>query len=165
MAKPGPRPLPTSVKRARGTLQRCRTNPNESAPKPGTPAAPEWLGPDAKREWKRLVPLLAARGLLELLDRAALTGYVSAWGDLAEATRVIAEQGTTCIGARGQLLPHPELRRLEKARQTLRMFAAEFGLSPSARSRVVANAPARSDPADEARRLKFARLIPKALQR
>lgn len=140
------------MKQARGTFRPCRSK-GEPPPLPGTPAAPEWMGEDAKREWRRIVPLLRQRGLLEVIDRAALTGYCTSWGDLAEATRILAEQGTTVLGPKGQLQMHPELRRLEKARQALRQFAQEFGLSPSARTRVRAAPP--RDPAAEARRRRF----------
>ena len=161
MSKPGPRPLPNSVKAARGTLRKHRMTPGSPVPKPGTPSAPDFLTADARREWKRLVPLLRARGLLELVDRAALACYCSAWGDIVDASRVIAEQGSTCSSPRGQLVSHPDLRRLEKARQTLRQFASEFGLSPSARTRVQATITREYDAAAVARRKKFALMLPR----
>ncbi|MCE9636450.1 MAG: phage terminase small subunit P27 family [Planctomycetes bacterium] len=141
------------MKQNRGTFRPHRSK-GEPPAMPGTPQPPDWLGEDARREWRRIVPLLAARGLLELTDRAALTGYCSAWGDLAQATRTLAEEGTTTIGPKGQLQSHPELRRLETARQALRQFAQEFGLSPSSRSRVHAGPAA--DPVGDARRKRFA---------
>lgn len=153
MTKPGRKPLPTNVKKLRGTLRKDRTNPAEPKVRAGTPRPPKWLTGDARAEWRRIVPQLARAGLLTTLDRAVLVGYCTAWGDLCEATRVVQEQGTTYVSPRGMLVLHPELRRIEKARAALRAFAAEFGLSPSARSRVGANPPpAEGDQADAARR-------------
>lgn len=158
MSRRGPPPLPSAVKRARGTYRPHRAR-GEPVAVPGRPKPPDFLGDDARREWNRIVPLLEQRGLLELVDRAILTGYCQAWGEIAEASRTLAEQGTTTIGPKGQLVAHPELRRLEVARQALRQYAQEFGLSPAARSRVTTSpAGAVDSPAAAARRRRFAAL-------
>jgi len=132
----GRKPLPTSVKRLRGTLRPHRVNPNEPNVPAAVPDPPAWLRGEALAEWRRITPRLAAAGLLTQLDLAVLAGYCGAWGDLCDATRIVQDQGTTFISPRGMLVLHPELRRIEKARAALRAFAAEFGLSPSARARV-----------------------------
>jgi P27 family predicted phage terminase small subunit len=153
MTPRGPKPLPTSVKKLRGTLRPHRAIAGEPKVSTSVPTPPEWLSPDARREWDRITPKLVAAGLVSQLDLGVLVGYVTAWGDLCEATRVVQEQGTTFISPRGMLVLHPLLKTIERSRQSLRAFASEFGLSPSARSRVGANAPPDDD--DEARRRKF----------
>lgn len=135
MGRRGPPPLPTVVKKLRGTYRRHRAA-GEPAPVPGMPEPPAWLPKAARAEWDRIAPMLASRGLLEQIDTAALVGYCTAWSDLEESMRILAEEGTTCVDARGGLSSHPELRRMESARESLRKFAQEFGLSPSARTRV-----------------------------
>lgn len=151
MTPRGRKPLPTAVKRLRGTLRPHRANPNEPQVPAAVPEPPKWLRGEALAEWKRITPKLAAAGLLTQLDLAVLAGYCGAWGDLCDATRIVQDQGTTFISPRGMLVLHPELRRIEKARAALRAFASEFGLSPSARSRVGATPP-RDDDDGNARR-------------
>jgi P27 family predicted phage terminase small subunit len=154
MTPRGRKPLPTNIKKLRGTWRPDRGNANEPKVQPGVPEPPEWLSADALAEWRRIVPQLKAAGLLTRLDLAVLVGYVTAWADLCEATRNVAGHGTTYVSPRGTLVLHPELRRIEKARAALRAFASEFGLSPSARARVGASPPPEDDE-DEARRRKF----------
>lgn len=151
MTPRGRKPLPTSVKKLRGTLRPHRTNPTEPKVAVAAPTPPDWLSADARQEWDRIVPRLLAAGLLTHLDLAVLVGYVTAWSDICEATRTLQEYGSTYVTERGAIVLHPELRRVEKARQALRAFAAEFGLSPSARSRVGASPRPASDDADARR--------------
>ncbi len=151
----GPPPLPSAVKKLRGTYRKDRA-PGEPATNPGAPDAPRWLNADARAEWRRITPLLLARGLLEVIDRSTLVGYVTCWSDLIDAERRLAEEGSTVIGARGQLYLNPQLKRAQKARDQLLRYGLEFGLSPSSRQRVVASPPPapplRPEPAEVAAR-------------
>lgn len=148
-------PLPTAVKALRGTLRRHRRNPNEPLPIPGTPSAPSWLGHEAKAEWRRIVPQLRQRGLLEVIDRALVVAYCVAWEELVVAQRELLEQGSTSVTARGAIVAHPALKRAQVARMQLHKFGVEFGIGPAARSRVRAG-PRPLDPAVIARRKRFA---------
>ncbi|MCG3134752.1 MAG: hypothetical protein HMLKMBBP_02113 [Planctomycetes bacterium] len=154
MGRRGPPPLPSATKLARGTFRPHRSR-GEPVPAPGVPTPPPWLPPLAREEWDRIIPLLRARGLVEEIDSAALVGYCTAWSDMADAMRVLREEGTTVADARGGLSAHPELRRMEAAREALRKFAQEFGLSPSARSRVSSTPPRVRSPEAEARRRRY----------
>jgi P27 family predicted phage terminase small subunit len=145
----GPHPTPSAVKRLRGTYRRDRAR-GEPAALPGTPQAPNWLNADARAEWRRIAPLLRSRGLLEVLDRPTLVGYCTCWADLIDAERRLAEEGSTVIGARGQLYLNPQLRRAQKAREQLIRYGMEFGLSPSARTRVQASPPPPPENAERA---------------
>jgi len=148
-------PLPTSVKAVRGTLRKHRRNPDAPLPIPGTPRPPRWLGRHARAEWNRLVPQLYIRGLVETIDRSLLIAYATAYEELVLAQAELAEQGSTTVTARGAIVAHPALKRAQVARQQIHRFGVEFGIGPSARSRVSA---APLDPVAAARRRKFALL-------
>lgn len=154
MTPRGRKPLPTSLKKLRGTYRPDRAKGIEPSVESGVPEPPEWLAGDALAEWKRIVPQLVAAGLLTRLDRAALASYCSAWGDLCEANRTLQQFGSTYITERGVIVLHPMLKVVERSRQALRAFASEFGLTPSARTRVDAK-PLPVDDEDEARRRRF----------
>lgn len=158
MTPRGRKPLPTSLKRLRGTFRADRAKGNEPDVPTSIPEPPDWLSPDALTEWRRLAPQLAAAGLLTKLDRAALASYCSAWGDLCEANRTLQQFGSTYVTEKGAIVLHPMLKVVERSRQALRAFAGEFGLSPSARTRVDAK-PVPLDDEDEARRRRFFPLV------
>ncbi|MFR0876275.1 MAG: phage terminase small subunit P27 family [Bilophila wadsworthia] len=74
----GRKPLPTHLKMVRGTLQKCRMNPDEPTPAPEIPDAPPHLSPEAREEWERLALELYELGILSTIDRAALAA-ASLW--------------------------------------------------------------------------------------
>jgi phage terminase small subunit len=84
----------------------------------GVPDCPDWLLPEAKREWKRLAPQLSASRLLTHVDRGQLAAICQTW-----ARYVNAEKGDLALA-------------LDYAKE-LRMQYREFGMTPSARARMV----------------------------
>ena len=77
-----------------------------------------------------------------LTDRATLAAYCSAWADVVQSENEIAKLGTSGLVA---LTPtgYEEVGSWvtvrEKAYARMAKFAAEFGMSPSARTRVTAS--------------------------
>ena len=47
----GRKPLPVAVKKLNGTLQKCRTNPNEPVPQRVLGEPPEYMSDVAKKAW------------------------------------------------------------------------------------------------------------------
>ena len=99
-----------------------------------------------------MAPILSAAKLLTPADRAALAGYCQCWARWVEAERFISEHGTV-VQFRdehgnlkySQAAPHVgiAIKMLDRMRQ----FAAEFGMTPAARSRVeTPEEPAAADP-------------------
>lgn len=105
-------------------------------PKPLAPKCPKWLSGEARREWRRVVPALEKLGLLSELDGAALEAYVSTYGRMVRAERDIAENGSTYITSTGFERVRPAVKIATEAEESVRRFCAEFGLTPSARSRM-----------------------------
>lgn len=77
-----------------------------------------------------MLPELLRLELTKPLDRAGLIVYCTTWGRYVRATREIERYG----------FDGPQLRAAETASKELRAWAQEFGLTPSAESRVAAKA-------------------------
>lgn len=60
--------LPTQIKRMRGTLQPCYTNPNEPQPTEPLGDPPPYFERDEKAVWRELVRIVVA-GVLTVQDR------------------------------------------------------------------------------------------------
>lgn len=135
----GRKPEPTALRILDG---REPTNPDEPLPAPIVPAPPEHVTGAALDEWNRVVPELAALGLLTRLDAAALAGYCVAYARWADAERRVAEQGAVVKSPSGFPIQNPYLGIANRALKQIKEFCVEFGLTPSARVRVKAAKPA-----------------------
>lgn len=82
------------------------------------------------------------------LDRAALAAYCQAYGVWAQAERAILKlqaggeiNGLLMKTTNGNVIQHALIGIANKARADVVKFSAEFGMTPSARSRVEATPP------------------------
>ena len=132
--KPGPKPQPTALKLLKG-VRPCRINRNEPKPRPVKPKKPPWLDKIARREWNRIVKLLAPLGLLSEIDGASLGVYCQAFSRLVQAEREIEADGLVLVED-GKTKTNPAVLIAEKAMKTVRTMATEFGMTPSSRSRI-----------------------------
>jgi len=145
VSRRGAKPKPTRLKVLSGTLRPDRVNPNEPKAKPEVPRCPEHLGPEAKREWRRLAPQLARLGLLCKIDRAALALFCQAWERWVEAEEALKKYGVMVKSPNGFPMQSPYLAVANKAMEQMRALLAEFGMSPSSRTRVHATPQADED--------------------
>lgn len=136
MGRRGPAPKPTVLKVLEGNPGKRPLNQNEPKPKPIAPKCPSWLDKEAKREWKRVAPELERLGLLTVVDGAALAAYCQAYARWKQAEEIIKREGMTVTTESGYVMPHPAVKIAEKAQQLIKAFCAEFGLTPSSRSRM-----------------------------
>ncbi len=91
------------------------------------PKTPAWFSDEAKREWRRVMPLLIERKILTDADMGSVENYCLAIGRVREIEQLIQADGLT-----------PALFRMQdKAAVTARLIAAELGLTPVSRSRPV----------------------------
>lgn len=92
------------------------------------PAAPKHLSPYARAEWKRIMPGLIERGIITRADLGGVEDYCRARGLARELEDKLRDE-------KGNI--DPKMVRLQdKAMQTARQLAAEYGLSPVSRARV-----------------------------
>ena len=144
MAPRGPKTKPTNLKLLTGTARGHRLNPSEPQPDVSMPDAPGHLTEAARIEWDRIVRELVAMKLMTELDRAALAAYCQAYGRWSSAetalARMAARDATTdglIVKTRsGNLIQNPLVGAANKAMADMVRYAAEFGLTPSARTRV-----------------------------
>jgi P27 family predicted phage terminase small subunit len=141
MGRRGPKPKPKHILKIRGSWRAKKGGPEPELPPElaAQPiACPAHLAGEAKAEWERVAPLLAAVKLLTPLDRAAFAGYCQAWARWVEAEKIIARSGDVLKGDKG-LYQNPYLAVANRALEHIAKFLAEFGLSPASRARVSAD--------------------------
>jgi len=81
----GPLPKPTALKLLEGNPGKRALNLSDGVnPRVEIPSIPKHLRVEARKEWKRIAPLLEDLGLISGLDRAALALYCQAVGSLTE---------------------------------------------------------------------------------
>lgn len=83
-----------------------------------------------------MAPQLVRLKLLTAVDRGAFAGYCIAWGLAKAAQAIIEEEGILAEGAEGGAKRHPAVEILNTALATMHKFAAEFGFTPSSRTRL-----------------------------
>jgi len=159
--KPGQKPKPTHLKLITGNPGKRALPRAEARAILALPAVPAHLTDDAKVEWGRVSDELYKIGLLSGIDRAALAAYCQAYGRWVAAERAIATMaagdtltaGLLIKTTNGNAIQNPLVGTANKAMADMVRYAAEFGMTPSARSRINAT-PAQNpqggaiDPAD-----------------
>ncbi len=106
------------------------------------PACPEWLDPDAKMEWDRVVPEMVIMGILTPVDCMTLAVYCQTYSQWKKAEQQVRADGLMVLGAGGTMVLHPCARHAAKLLSELRRTAADFGFTPASRARVeTANKP------------------------
>ena len=137
MGRRGFPPQPTAIKILKGNPGRRPLNKAEPQPESGMPACPAWLDTEARREWKRVAPLLHRMGVLTKIDRSALAMYCDAWSQFLAARTVIREEGLSYVNEKtGYVQQRPEVAVYHNLQRILRGWCYELGLTPSARGRM-----------------------------
>lgn len=156
----GPMPKPTRIKQLEGNPGKRPLNKYEPQPELERPSCPQHLTPDARKEWRRIVPELEMLGLLSQIDRAALAAYCQAYGRWVKAERGLSKfeqrfKGTN-VGdglcyqtTNGNWLSHPLVGVANKALEQMHKFLVEFGMTPASRTRISVNAEGSEDPLDK----------------
>lgn len=145
MGRRGPPPTPTAILRQRGS-HRANERPKEPTLVPGRPQCPQWLRGDARRAWKKLIPMLEAMGVLSRSDGNAIARYCDLLAQWREV-RVWCDQNGTSYPIRklnpetGELYVvgfklFPQVRLANEYATLLLRLEREFGLTPSARARL-----------------------------
>lgn len=132
----GPAPQPTKLKMIRGNPGRRPLNDQEPQPDPTPPTCPNWIDDIAKAKWAELSPELTRLGLLTSIDGDALAAYCQAFAEFQLATETLQTESRFFSTDKGYLAPHPAVSQQRSAWETMKSFAAMFGLNPSSRSRL-----------------------------
>ncbi len=92
------------------------------------PAAPSWLSAEAKKEWRRVVPILLERRILTTGDLGSLENYCIAMGRVREFEADM--QAETDAEIKVKLF-----RAQDKSMASARLLASLLGLTPVDRNR------------------------------
>lgn len=106
--------------------------------------APSWMGAEAKREWRRVMPMLVERRILTTADLGALENYCIHIGTIRQMDRHLEEHGaifeafkenedgdTVSLGMKR----NPAVGIRSDSTTHARLLASELGLTPTSRSR------------------------------
>lgn len=136
MAVPGRKPLPTRIKKLKGSDPRY-INEHEPQPAPADPGVPRGrLNDEAKWIWRKLAPGLAETGILREWDLPAMELMCTHFAFAVEAGRILNEEGLSTVDERGLPRKHPLLQIWRENSRDFLRYGTEFGLTPSSRSRL-----------------------------
>ena len=118
-----------------------RRNQQEAKGPAGKPKCPAWLDADAKAAWQQLIPMLDAMGVLTKIDGNALIRYCRYWSRWRKAEDWIEKHGEMYpikdeAGRVRCFQQWPQVAVSHKLCHELTRIEAEFGMTPSARTRI-----------------------------
>lgn len=181
MGARGPAPVPTEILKARGSTLANR-NPREPVPEPGAPPCPRSFTKPEKALWKRLVKTLLDMRVATKADWPQLERYCRMAVQYEKGQAFLArmaekhgdqvppncypvwrneddpnDTGNYVLPAGNSrflagYLEYPTFRQLAALDKSMRAIEANFGLNPSARTRIWAteeNGPKLHDGADD----------------
>ena len=159
----GRKPTPTALKVLAGNPGKRPLNRREPRVTPKAPSMPTTLSAEAKREWRRVVPVLERVGTLSLVDRGTLDAYCRAYARMVEADRHIQKHGVVLLEQTGELpdgtaifvrpVRNPMVGVWKSATVLVRSLGSEAGLTAASRTRLEVRDPADDDNDDIPRRL------------
>jgi len=145
VAQRGRKPKPTAIKLLEGNPGKRELNLSEPKPEKKTPKCPSWLEPEAKKEWRRTAKQLEQLGVLTEIDMAAFAGYCQAYARWKEAEEFISRHGTIVKTPSGYWQQVPQVSIAQTYLKIMNKCCEQFGLTPSARSRIVTDKPNESE--------------------
>lgn len=150
MGRRGPAPRPPALKLLNGRRDGVDSSGRKVNMGPGFKREPlgpppDDLPPRAAAEWAAVAPELDRLELSKAIDRTAFETYCRAVQRLHDAQAAIDRDGLTVPGSTGSLVKHPAVAIVEAAERSVRAWAQEFGLTPSAEGRL---SPANAEPGE-----------------
>ena len=134
---PGPAPAPSKITKLRGNPGKRAINDAEPKPEISMPTCPTFLGKEAKKEFRRVAKELHKMGLLTQIDRTALAAYANAFERWIKANAGIEKYGLVIeVGEAGYMMQSPYVGIANAAAKEMKAFLTEFGMTPSARTRI-----------------------------
>ena len=144
---------PTKIKELAGTLQKCRTNPDEPEAPIGWPECPDWLSAAASRIFDDACRSMDAMGILSPEWRDVIAAYASCQEEIEIYSAIIAQEGrtytTTTQTGDTMYRARPEVAMRADAMRRAQTLRAELGLGPASKSRVSAGKKNEANPLDE----------------
>ena len=151
----GRKPKPSNIHALHGHPGKRSLPKREPKPRAGIPKPPARIAdnPTALAVWEEFAAELNEMQVLTLADRAALAALVSAYCDWLAADEAIGTHGLT--QERGSEIngfyeaARPEVAIRSDAWKRYKSMLIEFGLTPSARTRVATNPNSKANPLED----------------
>lgn len=135
MGKRGPAPKPTKLRLLEGARERD-VNQSEPIPRSGKIVPPEGLSDDVRAIFEYVVSELEHMKIASPADVDSIVCFAEAVDKHRKASALLARSSVLVKGLHGTLVRNPALAVQRDAATTIRQFAQEFGLTPSARARI-----------------------------
>jgi P27 family predicted phage terminase small subunit len=144
----GPAPKPTAIKQAEGNPGKRRLNSNEPEFEATIPKVPSHIDKEAKKEWRRIAPMLLRNHVLTEADYMALANLCQAWATLKRLQSLLNDAPSLLVKTpAGYVQQTPLFSMIGKQMALVNRLCQEFGLTPSSRTRVKTE-PGRSEEQD-----------------
>jgi P27 family predicted phage terminase small subunit len=155
----GRKRTPLALALSRGTYRPDRhgelSDQPVSVPLATIPAAPEALGAVGRAKWSELATILQRLGLLESRFLDALEMLCRAFDDLADAEATIRKENRYTKTIDGKPKLHPANVVAQQARDEIRRYLVEFGMTPATSTRVTSSGGANRPPSVPTRKPTF----------
>lgn len=137
MGARGPARMPEKLRLLSGEKNLDRYNPREPEPREGKLTPPADCSPAVKKIWRERLVELEAMGLAYPSDVDSWRAFCEAVAQHQEASKQLIGEPLLVMGQRG-LMKNPLIQVQRDSALTVLRFAQQFGLTPSARSSVMA---------------------------
>lgn len=151
MGRRGPKPEPTILTLAKGNPGKKRINTREPKPKSGNIQPPKYLSGESLKCWKAITPGLIDSGVMTEADVPTLARYCTMYEQwLRYLSEVRAGRDVLTIynddGSVKYQQQTPAATMQQKLATSMLRIEQEFGLTPSARTGIVAQTDEEDDP-------------------
>jgi P27 family predicted phage terminase small subunit len=141
MGKRGPKPEPSSLKRAKGNPGKRKLNDDEPLPPSGEIVPPRWMSKGARGVWDSTAPICIAMKTLTTADVLAFARHCENIARDLDIRKLLGRVGYTCESksAKGDVVSinkRPELGELLQLQGIIAAGDDRFGLNPSSRSKI-----------------------------
>jgi len=144
----GRKPKPTNIKELAGNPGHRPLNQDEPKPQVVMMQCPRFLDEVANKEWRRIARELYNLGLLTVVDRSALAAYCQAYSRWVQASEELEGKPLMLLTENGYAYANPLISIINGSLETMKKFMTEFGMTPSARSRIRIEKPEEPDALD-----------------
>lgn len=137
----GRKPTPSHLKLVKGNPGKRPLNISEPRPRRERPSAPAHISDKARETWGYVSGLLDEIGVLTKIDALALEVLCEAYADYLAARVDLKGFGSNyymTVNQTGGVMhrAHPAVAVMQDADRRIKAWLAEFGMTPSARTRV-----------------------------
>jgi len=127
---------PSHVKVLHGSEKRHHHKTPNVRPTIAMWRAPKLLGTHGKRLWKETGPILIRSNIMTDLDKSMFEALCSIWDTVMVCVETLQKEDLMTEDARGSVKKSPYSTILNQYLSLFKVYACEFGMTPSSRSKL-----------------------------